>query len=53
MHDVVRRFPDSLLEVREWEPGVMVQVVSESEQCWTEYPESRGVINSYSDSCSD
>lgn len=41
------------LEVRDMEPGVVVQTVSGSERCWTNYPESRGVLNSYSDSCSD
>jgi hypothetical protein len=44
----------SLFEVRDPEPGVTVLHVSEAgEECWTNYPESRGILNSYSDSCSD
>ena len=46
-------FVFGFLEVREFEPGVVVHSVSGAEDCWTEYPESRGVLNSYSDSCSD
>ena len=50
----VERWPFvyAFLEVREWGPSVKV-LCGEGETCTTEYPESRGVLNSYSDSCSD
>jgi len=41
-------------EARDPEPGVRVRLSHASgEDEWTEYPESRGVINSYTDSRSD
>lgn len=41
------------VETRDLAPGVTVKMVDGAEDCWTEYPESRGIVGSYSDSCSD
>lgn len=47
-------FVFQFLEVRELEPGVRIATPSnDGEQCTTHYPESVGIINSYSDTCSD
>jgi hypothetical protein len=44
----------AFFEVRDSEPGVRLRLSRGSgEDEWTEYPESRGVVNSYSDSRSD
>ena len=54
--DEIERQPfiSRFFEVRDPEPGVRVILSQDGgEDCWTEYPESVGLWNSYSDSCSD
>jgi hypothetical protein len=50
----VTPFIFGFFETRDPEPGVRLRLSRGSgEDEWTDYPESRGVINSYSDSRSD